>query len=887
MTRNGCRWVLCLTAGLVGVCVPAAWADDPNAPPEIVTEPQSQTVCVGDDVTLSVTASGESLEYQWYKDDDLVSGAIAATLYLDAVTTADHGDYWVVVSNDIGNVTSATATVAVAGMPDIITQPESAQVCPGASHTLTVEIEGVVGSTTDSIGSTGSAGTGARMRGNYYRVDTSTTLTRIEQRLTISTSGSITYFVYEADNQTGPYTLIVEDTVANSGTGAKFFASNALNVQLVAGKYYIIGATWPGSHAYYWDYSHVNTTSFGVSLNGYAYAHQDPLPDPALLPSNSSAYMQRLTTSELALTYQWRLNDEDIIGAGAAEYIISDMSETNIGDYDVVISSECGLATSQTASVTLGTDVTIEEQPVDTDACAGGDVMLSVVASGPTGITYQWTKGGEDIVDANMPTLTLGGVTGDDAGSYSVVVTSECGDVTSAAAEVTVSEVAPSITEDPNNVAGCIGQSATFTVVAEGDNLAYQWLKDDEEIEDADGSEYTIETPTADDAGVYQVVVSNACGNVTSAAAVFTIAEQIAIEQQPEGGVFCAGGDVLLSVVATGSDLTYQWRKDDEDITNANSPALLIEAATPDDSGTYRVVVSNDCGDINSTAVDVTVVAGPVIAQQPQSQDLNPGDALELAVTVDLAGFPRLIDNIGSSVASSSSADKIRANSYTVTESVTLTRIEQYLTITTESTLHFFVYESESDEQGPYSLIYQGNTASPGTGTKFFASPDLELSLVAGRAYVIGAAWEGNHTYYWESGGHPQTTAFGESVHGLALPYQWPLPSSPTPTSTNAYCQRLTTVYATVDYQWRKDGVEIEDATAATYSIQHAAASDAGCYDVVLSNECGIVTSDAACITVRRPAAEASSEGHDPDDEAETPPEQAIRPESITAHPGG
>ncbi|CBJ41176.1 conserved exported protein of unknown function (plasmid) [Ralstonia solanacearum CMR15] len=51
-------------------------------------------------------------------------------------------------------------------------------------------------------------------------------------------------------------------------------------------------------------------------------------------------------------------------------------------------------------------------------------------------------------------------------------------------------------------------------------------------------------------------------------------------------------------------------------------------------------------------------------------------------------------------------------------------------------------------------------------------------------------------------------------------------------------------------YQWRKDGVWILGATSSTYTIAPVAASDAGSYDVIVSNAAGVVTSRASTLTV-------------------------------------
>jgi len=55
---------------------------------------------------------------------------------------------------------------------------------------------------------------------------------------------------------------------------------------------------------------------------------------------------------------------------------------------------------------------------------------------------------------------------------------------------------------------------------------------------------------------------------------------------------------------------------------------------------------------------------------------------------------------------------------------------------------------------------------------------------------------------------------------------------------------------ATLTYQWRKDGTAISGATASTYTIASVASSDAGSYDVVVTNSKGSATSSAATLSV-------------------------------------
>ena len=56
--------------------------------------------------------------------------------------------------------------------------------------------------------------------------------------------------------------------------------------------------------------------------------------------------------------------------------------------------------------------------------------------------------------------------------------------------------------------------------------------------------------------------------------------------------------------------------------------------------------------------------------------------------------------------------------------------------------------------------------------------------------------------------------------------------------------------YPTPTYQWRKDGVAIPGATAATLTFNNAQVSDAGSYTCVVTNSAGSVTSMGAMLTV-------------------------------------
>jgi hypothetical protein len=114
----------------------------PNLGPALVSQPQSQTVTNGSDVSFLVVAQSQyALSYQWQKDGTNLSGATSSTLALQAVSTADQGTYRVVVTNLYGSVTSAGATLEVNNEltpPTVTTQPASQTVALGGSASFSV-----------------------------------------------------------------------------------------------------------------------------------------------------------------------------------------------------------------------------------------------------------------------------------------------------------------------------------------------------------------------------------------------------------------------------------------------------------------------------------------------------------------------------------------------------------------------------------------------------------------------------------------------------------------------------------------------------------------------------------------------------------------------------
>jgi subtilisin family serine protease/pectate lyase len=113
----------CLTTGATFDAADAEWVcnlHDPlnsrtvNIAPLFTTTPRSRSVTVGTPAIFTAAAGGNPIPtFQWQRNGADIPGATRATLTLNNVSFADADNYSVVVSNSMGSVTSAPATLTV------------------------------------------------------------------------------------------------------------------------------------------------------------------------------------------------------------------------------------------------------------------------------------------------------------------------------------------------------------------------------------------------------------------------------------------------------------------------------------------------------------------------------------------------------------------------------------------------------------------------------------------------------------------------------------------------------------------------------------------------------------------------------------------------------
>ena len=182
----------------------------------------------------------------------------------------------------------------------------------------------------------------------------------------------------------------------------------------------------------------------------------------------------------------------------------------------------------------------------------GSPVTLRVEAYGTANLAYQWTRNNTVLTGETASTYTIGSFSSAQNGSYAVRVTNPHGSVTSAAATLTASNVPPNITTEPVSVEAAVGESVTFSVVADGSSpFTYQWSLGNVIIPSATGPTLTINSVNRANGGKYKVKVTNAYGDDTSAEATLAVFDSIP-------GMFNTGVDDMGAALADGeSDPHY------------------------------------------------------------------------------------------------------------------------------------------------------------------------------------------------------------------------------------------------------------------------------------------------------------------------------------------
>jgi len=399
----------------------------------ILTQPVSATVATGTGVIFSVQTTGtNTVTYQWYQNGDALRGQTQPTLSLSGVSSASDGTYTVMATSDGDSIVSAGAVLTVLDPPTIAQAPLSQFVDIGGTATLSVAINGdpplsyqwlLNGTGID--GATNSSYTisaAQPLNSGDYQVIAVNPVGFSESPIavvSVTSAGEQTVSPYvfseraSIDPLVGP--IFGNNTGANPtpGTGAP---------QFIAGKPYG-RSLW-----YIWHASFDGVISFTTQGSSFdtllAVYTGTSLPDLTLVAADddSGGFFTSLVTFNCVAGMDYQIEVAGFRGASG----------------QVVLGLPAGTG-YRVLNPGIGDSVpVITQQPTNQVVPVGAKVKLTVVATSPTPLSYQWFFQNTPIAGASSSTLTLTNFQSGAVGPYYVLVANSIGSTPSSVANLQI-----------------------------------------------------------------------------------------------------------------------------------------------------------------------------------------------------------------------------------------------------------------------------------------------------------------------------------------------------------------------------------------------------------------------------------------------------------------
>ena len=373
--------------------------NQPMGPPEILEQPLSRAIPTSSTVSFSVVACGEApLSYQWFYNGAPRTDATESFLVLSNASPPNVGDYYVVVSNSLGSVTSLFARLEFGGFPEITTQPVSFRTNSG--NTATFQVGAVNAST-------------YQWRRNAFPIAGATNSTLILPNITLADVGSYSVIVGNALGTVASHTatLTIDQGLEITSQPQSFVVSPGTNVS------FVVGALGAGQLRYQW-YFNSNTiagaTSSALALNNVQLANHGVYwvevsddngvvrSEPATLtvrvapsiqqqPASVTAMVGGTVTFSVGATgtpplgYRWRRNTVNIaFKIGDPTFTITNVQPSDAGVYQVVVTNVVNSVGTLSAAATL----TVVGPPQLSQPRLLTNGHFEVMLMGYTGVTY-------------------------------------------------------------------------------------------------------------------------------------------------------------------------------------------------------------------------------------------------------------------------------------------------------------------------------------------------------------------------------------------------------------------------------------------------------------------------------------------------------------------
>ncbi len=545
------------------------------------------------------------------------------------------------------------------------------------------------------------------------------------------------------------------------------------------------------------------------------------------------------TPSVNGLSYQWRLNGNNIQGATANSF-----NATISGVYTVVISDALACTAESNA---IGVQVT--PQPIvaisaatSTTICTGGSVVFST----PTqpGITWQWFRN-----DIAINGATSASYTATQTGTYTLVGTSGgfCTG-TSNGIDVNVISAPTAVLTAAGNTTICQGSNIILSVASQA-GTTIQWRRNGNPINGATDNIFA-----ATEAGAYTAVVSAGanCSTTSNSITITVVPGPSASISSGSSPVFCQGGNVVLTALpVTGA--TYQWLNNGVPVNGATTTSYTATA-----SGSFNILVTTSACAATSNTIDVLVNPIPTaIATAQGTTTFCEGGSVNLNATpVSGAIYQWLNGGVQINGANSASYSATTSGTYTV-------NVISNGCVATSNAISVSVAPPPvaTITANGSTTVCQGSTvtlnANAGAGLSYqWLLNGTQLGGATNASLTASIA--GNYTVIVSQGGNCSSTSNAANVNILALPQISVAASGPLAICQGSSVSLTASPSAGNTFQWQTSGANISGATNASY-----AANGAGSYTVVATSTNGCsATSSPSVVTINAlPAAAITPNG--------------------------
>ncbi|MBI5771884.1 MAG: immunoglobulin domain-containing protein [Verrucomicrobia bacterium] len=626
--------------------------------PSVLTSPASVAANLGQGVTFSVgaTAGTAGLNYQWSKDGALITGATSASYTINGVAATHAGSYSVAVSNTLGSVTSAAATLSLNASPVVsaahngrypltVGQNLTLTLAPsvGASATVQWRRNGLAlaGATARSVTITGATladggwyqavyneGAGAVISGAIF-VPVVSAATQIvawgdsSYYSTINVPAGLTNVVSLAARGNSAVAVRADGTVVRWG----YYSST-----VPAGLANVVAAALGGSSSY---------SNFYLALraDGTVATWGDSSSTAPAVPTGLANVVAVAAGSAHALALK---GDGTVVAWGAADYGATAVPAGLANVVAIAANGYFNLALRADGTVVgwgrnqYGESVVPAGLSGVVAIAAGGNFSVALKGDG-TVVAWGYNGSGQTTVPAGLAGVTAvaagdghtlarksdGTVVAWGTTSYAVtvvpaalrrVVDVVASSYNSFALRDASGDTAPVVTTQPVSMTAFASQNVTLRVAASAgtNSVAYQWRKAGVPIAGATDATLTLPAVTAAQADIYDVMVSNYLGATLSQPATLAVSATPGATTDLTGRRVLAAGASLTLTGATPlvGPVTYQWRRNGQPIAGATSVSYTITSATWSSGGAYQFVATNSVGPAASASVYVVVSAG-------------------------------------------------------------------------------------------------------------------------------------------------------------------------------------------------------------------------------------------------------------------------------------